>query len=162
MAPTALLPEGATWYPFAGVPVIARWYLLKSYSIIDHEADVGFEVYGNTEEELFRNGAVALFSLITDLESVRPITEKHFEVSGNGELLIVFLNELLYLWDVEKFIPKEIMITREHENLKAILKGEYFDEGRHTVSGAVKAVTYHMFSLQEEQGRFKATFIVDI
>ena len=25
---------------------------------------------------------------------------------SNGESLIVFLNELLYLWDVEKFIPK--------------------------------------------------------
>lgn len=143
-------------------PGNTRWYLLKNYNIIDHEADVGFEVYGGTETELFENSAKALFSLITDLESVRPITEKHFEVSGNGESLIVFLNELLYLWDAERFLPKEIVIHSEQGKLKAILKGEYFDERRHTVSGEVKAVTYHRFSLQEEEGRFKATFIVDL
>jgi SHS2 domain-containing protein len=135
---------------------------LKNYSIIDHEADVGFEVYGDTETELFENSAKALFSLITDLESVRPITEKHFEVSGNGESLIVFLNELLYLWDVERFLPREIVIHSEQGKLKATLKGEYLDERRHIISGGAKAVTYHKFSLKEEEGRFKATFIVDL
>ena len=33
--------------------------------------------------------------------------------TSNDESLIVFLNELLYLWDVEKFIPKLIAIARD-------------------------------------------------
>ena len=76
--------------------------------------------------------------------------------------LIVFLNELLYLWDVEKFIPKTIAIVRDGANIKAILRGEIFDEHRHTMIGAVKAVTYHKFSILKEKEMLKATFIVDI
>jgi SHS2 domain-containing protein len=135
---------------------------LEPYKILDHEADVGFEAYGYTEEELFQNATCALFSLITDLGAIRPETERRVEVTGNGESLIVFLNELLYLWDVERFIPKVIAIVRDGANIKISLRGEILDEERHTVAGAVKAVTYHKFSIRKEQEMLKATFIVDI
>jgi SHS2 domain-containing protein len=135
---------------------------LEPYKIIDHEADVGFEAYGYTEEELFQNATCALFSLITDLGVIRPETERRVEVTGNGESLIVFLNELLYLWDVEGFIPKVTGIIREGVNIKAILRGEIFDEHRLTVAGAVKEVTYNKFSVRKEQEMLTATFIVDI
>jgi SHS2 domain-containing protein len=135
---------------------------LEPYKILDHEADVGFEVYGQTEEKLFQNATYALFSLITDLAMVCAETERHVEIAVSGESLIVFLNELLYLWDVEKFIPKTIAIARNNANIKVILKGEFLDEQRHAVIGAVKAVTYHKFSVRKEQEMLKATFIVDI
>ena len=135
---------------------------MEPYKILDHEADAGFEVYGHTEEELFQNATCALFSLITDLEAIHSEIEKHVDITGNGESLIVFLNELLYLWDVERFIPKAIAIVRDGASIKAILKGEILDEHRHTVAGAVKAVTYHNFSVRNEHEMLKATFIVDI
>ena len=135
---------------------------MEPFKLFDHEADAGFEVYGHTEEELFQNAERALFSLITDLATVCVETERHIEITANGESLVVFLNELLYLWDMEKFIPKSIMIVRDSANIKAILKGEIFDEHRHTLIGAVKAVTYHKFSILKEKGMLKATFIVDI
>ena len=74
----------------------------------------------------------------------------------------MFLNELLYLWDVERFIPKTIAIIRDGVNIKAILRGEILDEHRHTIMGAVKAVTYHQFSIRKEEEMLKATFIVDM
>jgi SHS2 domain-containing protein len=135
---------------------------LEPYKILDHEADIGFQAFGHTEEELFQNAACALFSLITDLRAIHPATERRIEVPDNNESLIVFLNELLYLWDVEGFIPKAITIERDSANIKAILRGEIFDERRHAVVGAVKAVTYHKFSVRKEQEMLTATFIVDI
>jgi SHS2 domain-containing protein len=135
---------------------------LKPYTIIDHEADAGFEAYGHTTGELFQNAAHALFSLITDLAFIGPEIERHIEIPENGESLIVFLNELLYLWDTEKFIPKVIMIVSKEAKMRVLLKGQIFDEHKHTVTGAVKAVTYHKFAIQNEQGLMKATFIVDI
>ncbi len=136
--------------------------LLEPYKIIDHEADAGFEVYGQTEEELFQNAAHALFSLITDLRAVDAGIERNIEIPDSGESLVVFLNELLYLWDVEKFIPKSITMSRDDAGIKVILKGEILEELRHTLIGAVKAVTYHKFSILKEKGMLKATFIVDI
>jgi SHS2 domain-containing protein len=135
---------------------------LEPYKVIDHEADIGFEAYGHTEEELFQNAACALFSLITDLGAIHPETERHIEITNNDESLIVFLNDLLYLWDVERFIPKAIAIVRNGVNIKVILRGEIFDEERHTITGAVKAVTYHQFSILKKEEMLKATFIVDM
>jgi SHS2 domain-containing protein len=135
---------------------------LEPYKILDHEADAGFEVYGHTEEELFQNSARALFSLITDLAAVRTGAERHVEVPVSSESLIVFLNELLYLWDVERFIPKLIAAERDSANIKVTLRGEVFDEHRHTLIGTVKAATYHKFSILKEKELLKATFIVDM
>ncbi len=136
--------------------------LVEPYKILDHEADAGFEVYGRDEGELFQNSVHALFSLITDLELVYPAIEKHVEVPVGTESLIVFLNELLYLWDVENFIPKVVTIARGDKNITGTLKGETLDESRHTLLGTVKAVTYHQFSIQKDRGILKATFIVDM
>ncbi len=136
--------------------------VLEGYKILDHEADIGFEVYGQGEEELFQNATLALFSQIMDLETVRTVTERQITITGNGETLILFLNELLYLWDIDKFIPRVITIKKEHDTIIATLKGEILDEQRHIVFTQVKAVTYHKFSITENQGKLKAIFIVDM
>jgi SHS2 domain-containing protein len=135
---------------------------LEPYKALDHEADAGFEAYGHTEEELFQNSMYALFSLITVLGAIHPKTEKRFVVPDNNESLIVFLNELLYLWDVERFFPKTVEIDRTGVDIKVILKGEIYNEHRHAVLGAVKAVTYHKFLIRKEQKILKATFFVDM
>jgi SHS2 domain-containing protein len=135
---------------------------LRPYKFLDHEADAGFEVYGQTEGDLYQNAISALFSLIVDLRKVHPEIEKRIEVPDNNESLIIFLNELLYFWDVERFIPKTIAIVRDTVNIKATIGGEKFDEHRHTIVGAVKAVTYHKFSIRKKQEMLKATFIVDM
>jgi len=135
---------------------------VEPYKILDHEADAGFEVYGRDEEELFQNSVYALFSLITDLKTVNPVVEKHVETPDGTESLVMFLNELLFLWDVEKFIPKTIAMVKENKKVRGTLKGEIFDENRHPLLGMVKAVTYHQFSVRKDQEILKATFIVDI
>ncbi|MCK4733833.1 MAG: archease, partial [Methanophagales archaeon] len=37
---------------------------------IEHPSDVGFEVYGDTPEELFANAAVATYSFMTDVDEI--------------------------------------------------------------------------------------------
>jgi SHS2 domain-containing protein len=46
--------------------------------------------------------------------------------------------------------------------LTALLKGEIFDESRHVIEMEMKAVTYHGFSLVEEEGMYKATIVIDV
>ena len=135
---------------------------MKRYRILDHEADTGFEVYGETMEELFQNGVYALFSLITDIEAVQPLVEKRITVNGNGELFINFLNDSLYMWDTEGFIPKTLSIHVGQEHAEGVARGEIFDPAKHVIKQEVKAVTYHKFRIVEEKGMFKATVIVDV
>ncbi len=134
---------------------------MEVFRNIDHGADFGFEVYGRTEEELFQNGATALFSLITDPGCVETVIEKEVILDDGREALVVFLNELLYLWDVERFLPGSVTIVQTKGSKKAIVKGEFYDENRHIVRAEIKAVTYHMFTLNKEGGFLRATFVVD-
>jgi len=135
---------------------------MKRYRILDHEADTGFEVYGRTIEELFQNGVYALFSLITDIEVVQPLVEKRIIVNGNGELFINFLNDSLYMWDTEGFIPKTLSIHVGREYAEGVVRGEIFDPAKHLIKQEVKAVTYHKFRIVEEKGILRATVIVDV
>jgi SHS2 domain-containing protein len=132
------------------------------FRILEHEADVGFEAYGWDQEELFANAAYALFSLITDPETVRTGVTKHITINNGEELLVVFLNELLYLWDTKRFIPGHFSIAVKEGRLEAEIAGETLDPDRHPVHKEVKAVTYHKFTIQKEGERLKATIFLDI
>lgn len=135
---------------------------MQTFRVLDHDADIRIEVFGTSRQELFQNAATGVVSLLTDLAHVRPVIERRVAVSGNGELLVNFLNELLFIWDVERFIPAEVAVDLVPDGVNARLKGEHFDEDRHSIQLEMKAVTYHNFSMTEENGVYKATFVIDV
>jgi len=132
------------------------------FRLLDHEADIGLEIYGRDQAELFRHAGAALFSLITDPDTVEARFTRHITINNGEELLVVFLNELLYLWDTEKFFPRIFSVMVEGGRLDADLTGETFDPGKHSVYKEVKAVTYHKFTIQQESDLLKATVFLDI
>ncbi|MFO8143878.1 MAG: archease, partial [Dehalococcoidales bacterium] len=78
----------------------------REFEIFDHTADVGVVAYGNDASEAFASAARGLFSLITDPGSIQEITWRDTELVAPDEesLLVDWLNELIYLFDVEKLI----------------------------------------------------------
>jgi SHS2 domain-containing protein len=136
---------------------------MEQYKALHREADVGFEVYGKTLEELYQNAAQALFSLLVDSGKVNPEKGKRIDLKDDNDLLIVFLNELLHLWDTEGFIPKDLSLRIEEGKLTGTLIGSIFDPGRDTIRQEVKAVAYHDFPIiEEKQGVFMAKIVVDV
>jgi SHS2 domain-containing protein len=127
-----------------------------------HEADTGLTIYGRSYEELFTNGAYALFSLLFDLRKVRRTETKSFSISDDRDSLIVFLNELLYLWDVHRFIPKRVTVVKDGVVLEASIEGEMFDPGRHLPRKEIKAATYHGFSVVKHDAGMEARVILDV
>jgi SHS2 domain-containing protein len=137
----------------------------RAFEIIDHTADVGIVAYGADVEELFSNAALALFSLITELESIEE--KLHFDLKVSSEdrdsLLVEWLNELIYLFDVEHILFNRFDIeSLTHNQLKAICYGEAFDPMKHKIKTGVKAATYHMLKLDKNSGGYKAQVIFDI
>ena len=137
----------------------------RTFEIIDHTADVGIVAYGADVEELFSNAALALFSLITEPESIKG--KLHFDLTVNSEdrdsLLVEWLNELIYLFDVEHILFNRFDIESLTRNqLKATCYGETFDPIKHKVKVGVKAATYHMLKLDKNGGGYKAQIIFDI
>ena len=80
------------------------------YRILDHTADIGMEVESATLMDLFREGAAALFALLTDRTAIKPANVKIIRIDGADltDLWINYLRELLYLFNGEGFLVREV------------------------------------------------------
>ena len=137
----------------------------KRFEILDHTADIGVIVYGEDLRTLFENAGEAFFHLITDLKKVKRRIEKRIDIGGESldRLMVDWLSELLYLHDVESLLFKGFKVDSVGEGgLKAIVKGEPFQEGVHVIKTEVKAVTYHQIEVRQENGRWRAQVIFDL
>ena len=136
---------------------------MKRFDIIDHTADIGIVAYGAELKETFVNAAYAMFSLIADLDEVKPSVYREIEVEAEDQegLLVRWLNELLYLFDVERIIFSSFEVTEFGDtHLKARGYGEPLDRSRHSLKAGVKAATYHMLRIEKDDG-YKAQVIFD-
>ncbi|MDP3878859.1 MAG: archease [Dehalococcoidales bacterium] len=136
----------------------------KEFEIIDHTADVGIIAYGADIKQAFANAAKAMFSLITELDDIDEVLHRDVEVvsSDRENLLVAWLNELIYLFDVENILFKRFDIARLNQTqLKARVYGEKVDNVRHKVKLGIKAATYHMLKIEKENG-VKAQVVFDI
>ena len=137
----------------------------KAFEIIDHTADIGIIAYGTDVKELFSNAALALFSLITEPESVEEKLHLDLEVSSEDidSLLVEWLNELIYLFDAKHILFSRFDIkSLTHNELKATCYGEGFDPMKHKIKIGVKAATYHMLKIDKNGDGCKAQIILDI
>jgi protein archease len=137
----------------------------KTFEIMDHTADVGIIAYGMNIEELFSNAALALFSLITELESIQEKLHLNVKVGSDerDSLLVEWLNELIYFFDAKHVLFNRFDIESLTENeLKATCYGEDFDPLKHRIKRGIKAATYHMLRLDKNNDGFKAQVILDI
>jgi SHS2 domain-containing protein len=138
---------------------------MKRFEILDHTADIGLIVHGENLKALFENAGEAFFHLITDLRKVRRRIERRINIGGESldRLMVDWLSELLYLHDVESLLFKRFKVESVGEDgLKAIVKGEPFQEGVHVIKTEVKAVTYHRIEVRQEKGRWRAQIIFDL
>jgi SHS2 domain-containing protein len=145
-----------------GVASIAE---MKRFEILNHTADIGIIVHGKNLKALFENAGEAFFRLITDLRKVRRRIERRVNIRGESldRLMVDWLSELLYLHDVENLLFKGFEIDSVSEDgLKAIVKGEPFQEGVHVIKTEVKAVTYHQIEVRRENRGWRARVILDL
>ena len=127
----------------------------KEFETIDHTADVGIIAYGANTSQAFANAARALFSLITELDDVAEVLYRDIELTAPDEesLLVEWLNELIYLFDVENIVFKRFDITQlNNTQLRARSYGEKVDSSRHKLKTGVKAATYHMLKVDKGNG----------
>jgi SHS2 domain-containing protein len=127
----------------------------REFEIVDHTADVGIRAYGASINQAFANAAKALFSLITELDSVDEVLHRDIELVAPDQesLLVEWLNELIYLFDAENIIFKRFDITRLNSTrLKARGYGEKVNISKHKLKIGVKAATYHMLKVDKTNG----------
>ena len=144
----------------------------KKYRFLEDVAiaDIAYEAYGKTPDELFENAALAIFELSADIKTIDA--NKKIEIKLESEkidnLLYDFLSEILFLKDSKYMVFKKVKVavTEDKKNknykLKAALEGDTINSEKQHLENDIKAITMHMFELTKEKNGYKATVVVDI
>jgi SHS2 domain-containing protein len=135
------------------------------YEVFEHTADIGLHAYGSTLAELFIHAAQGMESLMVPPEQVRAVTSREVTVEGHDpvSLLVAWLNELIFLFDTEYLLLRDFAIENISETrLTARVSGEPYDEQRHELSSAIKAVTWHEAAINSTATGYQARIIFDI
>jgi SHS2 domain-containing protein len=137
----------------------------KPFEVLDISGDIGLRITGSSLEELFINGGIGLYSLITDLSAVKE--RESVKVRTTSEslegLFIGWLNELIFQFDAYGFIGHEILIEDLSENsLEALIRGEEFNPDIHERGLLVKAATFHNLRLENKEGIWSVEVVFDI
>jgi len=132
------------------------------YRLLEHTADALVEIYGKNLDELFANAAFALFDQITDISKVEPIGELglKLEAESREQLLVDFLQELLFVHDTENLVFSEFVVRTDGRKLDAVVRGQEFDEDKHSKRSVVKGVTYHRLEFDDKAGTLTVLFDV--
>jgi SHS2 domain-containing protein len=137
----------------------------KPFEIIDHTADIGIIAYGADIKQVFANAALGLFNLMADLDEFKEDIRRELQISAEDVevLLVAWLNELIYIFDVEHVIFKRFEINElTSTQIKARCFGEKIKPRQHKLKREIKAATYHMLKINKEEGGYKVQVIFDI
>ena len=128
---------------------------MQPYEYFEHTADIGLRSFGRDVAEAFANAGRGLSALLVDPSTVQPREERQVTLQGGelAELLVEWLNEILFLADSEGFLAVDVAVHVVNEQgLRASLRGERADPSRHRLLGGVKAATYHQTQVRCDGG----------
>ncbi len=132
-------------------------------------ADVAFEAWGETREELFMASAAAL--LRTMVDAPEQVLRKQdlvlrLEHEELDLLLLSFLQELIFYKDARRLLlhAERVRIEEHGEGffLEAMVSGEQIDAGRHRLLVDVKAVTLHRLQVAFAENLWKGVVVLDV
>jgi SHS2 domain-containing protein len=141
----------------------------KQYKYLDHTADIKFQAYGKTREEVFENAALAMFNVIIDTEKVSGDTAREIIIKSPDleSLLVDWLSELLYVFEVDEIVFREFRVDKIKEengeySIAAQALGEKYYPESHPFETEIKAVTYNQLEITKDADGWKAQIVVDI
>jgi len=135
----------------------------QKFKFLEHTADIKFQAFGKSVEDVFKNSALAMFNSMYD-GKVKEI--KSFKINVKGKdfesLLYNFLEELLFLFDSENFFVSKIKNIKITKDFK--LSAEVFGDNteNYEVHLDVKAITYNEMFVKKQGNKFIAQVVVDV
>ena len=132
---------------------------------MEHTSDLILEFRGRDLEELFGNAAAGMLGTITPLDGVNPEVGEciRLEAPDTGELLVSWLNELLFYLDGRGLLLVEYEFeSLDGGKLVAHARGEVVDLSTREVGPEIKAATYHALLLEKEDGGWRARVLFDL
>lgn len=138
------------------------------YEYLDHTSDVYVHSKAECLAGIFEDAAKATFEVMLNTAAVKGSSAKEISISADDleQLLYMWVDHLVYLFDAEGFAVARAEVTMDAEgspaSLQARIFGEDYDPERHGQRVAVKAMTYSLMRISKIEGGWEAYFVVDI
>ncbi len=138
-----------------------------------HTADIVVIARGRTLEEAFEYAAIGVYEIITDTRKVEPKIKKKIVDEGIDvdQLLYKWIEDLLFYTDSENIVFSKFNVEKIHSveegsekvyRIEAEAWGDYMDPEKHPPKTIVKAMTYALMKIVEEDNCWRVQFVVDI
>ncbi len=136
----------------------------KKFKFLKHTADIKFQAFGKSIEEVFENSALALSNAVYDGKIKEKIKFK-IKVKGKDieNLLYEFLEEFLVLFDSRNFLLskiKKLKLNEKKLTIEAEISGD--DVINYETSMHIKAITYNEMFVKKEKDRWISQVVLDI
>lgn len=138
------------------------------YEYLDHTSDVYVHARSDTLAGIFEDAAKATFEVMLNTSAVKEasVVEASINADDFEQLLYMWVDHLLYLFDAEGFAVSRAEVTIGAKggpaSLQAKIFGEGYDPPRHGQRVGVKAMTYSLMQISKAEGAWEAFFVVDI
>lgn len=139
--------------------------MTRGFTFLEHPSDIGIEAVGETLQEAFKQATVALMAIIVEVESLDEKEERYIKIQATDyeQLLVKWLNEILYLYDGENFLVKKAKFLKfSPVSLEAKVFGEKYNAQKHHMKLDVKAVTYHQLAVKSNEKKSIVRVFFDI
>ena len=129
------------------------------YRWVEHTAELGLELEAGSDEQLFADALAAFAELVEGGARGEPARHRvELEGRTRADLLVAWLEELLFLADAEAFVPERVEeLELGERTLRAAVAGR-----AGSPRPLVKAVTYHDLQFESEGGRRRAYVVLDV
>ncbi len=141
----------------------------EGYRFLEHTTDALIEAWGPTLERAFAQAATGFFETMINVENVDLSVGEVVDASGHDEVELFYnwLEELLLRFELRgmaysKFDIDSISHTSSSLELHAKVRGEHYDRAKHGAKTEIKAVTYHMMTIEREAGEVHVRFLLDL
>ncbi len=138
---------------------------------LEHTGEAAFRIWGKSLDELVRYSAEALFYLYFGkrLEDIHPTSEnlhsRQIVAEGIdfGDALVSFLNELIYLFDTQRLVFRQISSVSFQDDVSKMIVDVLFDYSEHYVPlNYVKAATRSGADLKIEKSNSQTLYFITI
>ncbi len=137
--------------------------------MLDHTADVGFELEASSLEALFDEARRALLMVVFEHppEEGEGVDAVHLTAPDRETLLVRWLNELVYLIQDSGFVPvgAEIHLPKAGDSgyaLEARLTGAPLLLEEYGWQGEIKSATFHGLDVTNDEDGWHARVILDV
>jgi SHS2 domain-containing protein len=134
--------------------------------ILDHTADLAIRIHAESEIDLFKLGARALYQALGKLVADNTAAENftlELQAGNQEDLFHDWLAELLYHAQTQRVIFDQFEFeSLSPTHVRAIAQAKPLDLTQTEFQVEIKAVTYHHLQIQKNDEGLTATVIFDV